>query len=202
MAAKRADVLAKLSIGQVVEGKVTRLAKFGAFVDLGGIDGLIHISQMSYKRINDPSEVLKEGQEVEVEVLKVDEKEGRISLKLQNFNDNPWLKINEKIQEGQIIEGTVKRVTDFGAFVEIGDGIEGLVHISQISEDHINSVSEVVEVGQKVTVKVLEIKKDQERIGLSMKDTEEEIAFEMEADEEELTLGDIFKDKFANLDLK
>ncbi len=202
MAVKRAEVLAKLSVGQVVEGTVTRLAKFGAFVDLGGIDGLIHISQMSYKRINDPSEVLKEGQKVEVEVLKVDEKEGRISLKLENFNDNPWLKINEKIQEGQIIEGTVKRVTDFGAFVEIADGLEGLVHISQISEDHINSVSEVVEVGQKVTVKVLEIKKDLERIGLSMKDTEEEIAFEMEADEEELTLGDIFKDKFANLDLK
>ncbi|MDM8534823.1 S1 RNA-binding domain-containing protein, partial [Clostridiaceae bacterium HSG29] len=202
MAAKRKEVLAKLAVGQVVEGTVTRLAKFGAFVDLGGIDGLIHISQMSYKRINDPSEVLKEGQKVEVEVLKVDEKEGRISLKLENFNDNPWLKINEKIQEGQIIEGTVRRVTDFGAFVEIAEGLEGLVHISQMSEDHIDSVAELVEVGQKVTVKVLEIKKDQERIGLSMKDTVEEIAFEMEDDEEELTLGDIFKDKFANLDLK
>jgi len=202
MAVKRAEVLAKLAVGQVVEGTVTRLAKFGAFVDLGGIDGLIHISQMSYKRINDPSEVLKEGQKVEVQVLKVDEKEGRISLKLENFNDNPWLKINEKIQEGQIIEGTVKRVTDFGAFVEITEGLEGLVHISQMSEDHIDSVSELVEVGQKVTVKILEIKKDQERIGLSMKDTEEEIAFEMEEDEEELTLGDIFGDKFANLDLK
>jgi ribosomal protein S1 len=202
LAVVKAEILEKLEKGQVIEGTVTRLAKFGAFVDLGGIDGLIHISQMSYKRINHPDEILKEGQKVQVEVLKVDIKEERISLKLETFDDNPWLKINDTIQEGQIIEGTVRRVTDFGAFVEIAESLEGLVHISQISEDHISSVSDVLEVGQKVTVKVLDIKKDQERIGLSMKDTVEEIAFEMEADEAELTLGDIFKDKLSGLKLK
>ncbi len=202
VAVAKKEVLEKLEKGQVIDGTVTRLAKFGAFVDLGGIDGLIHISQMSYKRISHPNEVLKEGQKIQVEVLKVDIKEERISLKLENFEDNPWTKIDSTIQEGEVIEGTVKRVTDFGAFVEIGEGLEGLVHISQISDEHIDSVSEVLEVGQKVTVKVLNIKKDEERIGLSMKDTVEEIAFEMEADEEELTLGDIFKDKFSGLDLK
>ncbi|MEA1974471.1 MAG: S1 RNA-binding domain-containing protein, partial [Bacillota bacterium] len=202
LAVAKKEVLEKLEKGQVIEGTVTRLAKFGAFVDLGGIDGLIHISQMSYKRISHPNEVLKEGQKVQIEVLKVDIKEERISLKLENFDDNPWTKIDSTIQEGEVIEGTVKRVTDFGAFVEVAEGLEGLVHISQISDEHVNSVSEVLEVGQKVTVKVLNIKKDEERIGLSMKDTVEEIAFEMEADEEEVTLGDIFKDKFSGLDLK
>ena len=202
LAVAKKEVLEKLEKGQVIDGTVTRLAKFGAFIDLGGIDGLIHISQMSYKRISHPNEVLKEGQKIQVEVLKVDIKEERISLKLENFDDNPWTKIDSTIQEGEVIEGTVKRVTDFGAFVEIAEGLEGLVHISQISDEHIDSVSEVLEVGQKVTVKVLNIKKDEERIGLSMKDTVEEIAFEMEADEEELTLGDIFKDKFSGLNLK
>lgn len=198
---KKAEILENLSKGDVVEGTVTRLANFGAFVDLGGIDGLIHISQMSWKRINHPKEVLKEGQKVEVEVLKVDAKEERISLKLENFNDNPWNDIGTTIQEGQVVDGVVKRITSFGAFVEITDGIEGLVHISQISDDHISSVEEVLEEGQEVQVKVLNIKKDQERIGLSIKDTVEEVAYEMEDDEDDLTLGDIFKDKLSGLKL-
>ncbi len=198
---KKAEILENLEKGDIIEGTVTRLANFGAFVDLGGIDGLIHISQMSWKRINHPKEVLKEGQKVKIEVLKVNVKEERISLKLENFDDNPWKDIEDKLQEGQVVKGIVKRITGFGAFVEVIDGLEGLVHISQISDDHVNNVEDVLEVGQEIDVKVLNIKKDEERIGLSIKDTVEEVAYEMEEDESNLTLGDIFKDKLSGLKL-
>jgi ribosomal protein S1 len=198
---KKAEILDELEKGDIIEGTVTRLANFGAFVDLGGIDGLIHISQMSWKRINHPKEILKEGQKVKVEVLKVNAKEERISLKLENFDDNPWKDIESKLVEGQVVKGTVKRITGFGAFVEVIDGLEGLVHISQISDDHVDNVEDVLEVGQEVDVKVLNIKKDEERIGLSIKDTVEEVAYEMEEDESSLTLGDIFKDKLSGLKL-
>lgn len=198
---KKAEILDELEKGDIIEGTVTRLANFGAFVDLGGIDGLIHISQMSWKRINHPKEVLKEGQKVKVEVLKVNAKEERISLKLENFDDNPWKDIESKLQEGQVVKGTVKRITGFGAFVEVIDGLEGLVHISQISDEHVDNVEDVLEVGQEIDVKVLNIKKDEERIGLSIKDTVEEVAYEMEEDESSLTLGDIFKDKLSGLKL-
>ncbi len=198
---KKAEILDELEKGDVIEGTVTRLANFGAFVDLGGIDGLIHISQMSWKRINHPKEILKEGQEVKVEVLKVNAKEERISLKLENFDDNPWKDIEAKLVEGQVVKGTIKRITGFGAFVEVIDGLEGLVHISQISDDHVDNVEDVLEVGQEIDVKVLNIKKDEERIGLSIKDTVEEVAYEMEEDESSLTLGDVFKDKLSGLKL-
>jgi ribosomal protein S1 len=198
---KKAEILDELEKGDVIEGTVTRLANFGAFVDLGGIDGLIHISQMSWKRINHPKEILKEGQKVKVEVLKVNAKEERISLKLENFDDNPWKDIENKLVEGQVVKGTVKRITGFGAFVEVIEGLEGLVHISQISDDHVDNVEDVLEVGQEVDVKVLNIKKDEERIGLSIKDTVEEVAYEMEEDESNLTLGDVFKDKLSGLKL-
>jgi ribosomal protein S1 len=198
---KKAEILEELEKGDIIEGTVTRLANFGAFVDLGGIDGLIHISQMSWKRINHPKEVLKEGQKVKVEVLKVNAKEERISLKLENFDDNPWKDIESKLVEGQVVKGTVKRITGFGAFVEVIDGLEGLVHISQISDDHVDNVEDVLEVGQEIDVKVLNIKKDEERIGLSIKDTVEEVAYEMEEDESSLTLGDVFKDKLSGLKL-
>ena len=198
---KKAEILDELEKGDVIEGTVTRLANFGAFVDLGGIDGLIHISQMSWKRINHPKEVLKEGQKVKVEVLKVNAKEERISLKLENFDDNPWKDIEAKLVEGQVVKGTIKRITGFGAFVEVIDGLEGLVHISQISDDHVDNVEDVLEVGQEIDVKVLNIKKDEERIGLSIKDTVEEVAYEMEEDESSLTLGDVFKDKLSGLKL-
>jgi len=201
MKVQKAEILDTLEKGDIIEGTVTRLANFGAFVDLGGIDGLIHISQMSWKRINHPKDVLKEGQKVTIEVLKVNAKEERISLKLENFDDNPWKDIASKLQEGEIIEGTVKRITGFGAFVEVIEGLEGLVHISQISEDHINNVEDVLEVGQKINVKILNIKVDEERIGLSIKDTVEEVAYEMEEDDSSLTLGDIFKDKLSGLKL-
>jgi len=198
---KKAEILEELEKGDIIEGTVTRLANFGAFVDLGGIDGLIHISQMSWKRINHPKEVLKEGQKVKVEVLKVNAKEERISLKLENFDDNPWKDIESKLVEGQVVKGTVKRITGFGAFVEVIDGLEGLVHISQISDDHVDNVEDVLEVGQEIDVKVLNIKTDEERIGLSIKDTVEEVAYEMEEDESSLTLGDVFKDKLSGLKL-
>ncbi|HKL41443.1 MAG TPA: 30S ribosomal protein S1 [Clostridia bacterium] len=198
---KKAEILDELEKGDVIEGTVTRLANFGAFVDLGGIDGLIHISQMSWKRINHPKEILKEGQKVKVEVLKVNAKEERISLKLENFDDNPWKDIEAKLVEGQVVKGTIKRITGFGAFVEVIDGLEGLVHISQISDDHVDNVEDVLEVGQEIDVKVLNIKKDEERIGLSIKDTVEEVAYEMEEDESSLTLGDVFKDKLSGLKL-
>ncbi|MGM0378138.1 MAG: 30S ribosomal protein S1 [Bacillota bacterium] len=197
--AKKEEILNTLSKDDVVKGTVTRLADFGAFVDLGGIDGLIHISQMSYQRIDHPSEVLKSGDKVNVKVLKVDKERERVSLKLDKFDDNPWNNVEKNYKTGDVVKGLVKRITDFGAFVELEKGIEGLVHISQISDQHVENVEDELEVGQEIDVKILNVKKDRERIGLSIKDTVDETAYQNEDTEDDLTLGDKFADKFDGL---
>ncbi|HIW88363.1 MAG TPA: 30S ribosomal protein S1, partial [Candidatus Ligilactobacillus excrementipullorum] len=135
--AKRQEIMSKLAAGDVVEGKVARLTNFGAFVDLGGVDGLVHVSEISYERVGKPSDVLKVGEDVKVKVLSVDPEKDRISLSIKQTLPQPWDDINEKVAEGDVIEGTVKRLTSFGAFVEVFPGVEGLVHISQISHKHI-----------------------------------------------------------------
>ncbi|MGN7361330.1 30S ribosomal protein S1 [Bacillus safensis] len=204
---KKQDFLQKLEVGSVIDGKVQRLTDFGAFVDIGGIDGLVHISQLSHAHVEKPSDVVEEGQEVKVKVLAVDRDNERISLSIKETLPGPWSQIGEKVKQGDVLEGTVQRLVSFGAFVEILPGVEGLVHISQISHKHIGTPQEVLEEGQ--TVKVLDVNEDEERISLSIRDLEENPEKQIEEDyrqyqaKEENTsgfqLGDLIGDKLNKL---
>jgi small subunit ribosomal protein S1 len=166
-------VLEGLKVGQELEGTVQRLTPFGAFVNIGGIDGLVHISEMSWQHIDHPSEVVSEGEQVKVQILKLDPQSDRISLSLKATQPGPWQKLGEDLQVGSIVSGKVQRITNFGAFVEVAPGIEGLVHISQVAHRHIATPHEVLKEGQEVQVKILEINPSDKRISLSIKDTEE-----------------------------
>ena len=159
-----------LKKGEKRMGKVSRLAAFGAFVDLGGADGLIHISQLSWKNVKDPSEILTVGDLIEVTVMDFDKEKGRISLGIKDEKLNPWNVVATNYKTGDVVEGTVVRLLDFGAFVQIESGIDGLVHISQISEDRISKPSDVLKVGEKVKVKILEINEKDKRMSLSIKE--------------------------------
>ncbi|MBW1605549.1 30S ribosomal protein S1 [Lactobacillus sp. Sy-1] len=170
----REKIMDKLTVGEVVEGKVARLTDFGAFVDLGGIDGLVHVSEISYERVAKPSDVLKVGEEVKVKVLSVDEDRDRIALSIKQTQPQPWDDIESKAPKGSVLEGTVKRLVDFGAFVEVFPGVEGLVHISQISHKHVATPGDVLKVGQKVEVKVLDVQPENHRLALSMRALEPE----------------------------
>jgi small subunit ribosomal protein S1 len=168
-ASKKQEILDRLSPGEIIEGKVQRLTDFGAFVDIGGVDGLVHVSQLSHNRVENPSEMLSEGETVKVKVLSVDRDNDRISLSIKETQPGPWEKASSSIEPGSIIEGTVKRLVTFGAFVEVASGIEGLVHISEIANRHIGNPSEVLKEGQKVSVKVLDINSNDKRMSLSIK---------------------------------
>lgn len=211
--AQRKEAMDKLTVGETVEGKVARLTNFGAFIDLGGVDGLVHVSEISYDHVNKPSDVLKVGQDVKVKVLDVDEEHGRISLSIKQTLSQPWDEVGEKIAEGDVLDGTVKRLTSFGAFVEVMPGVEGLVHISQISHKHIATPNEVLEPGQEVKVKVLSVDPAAHRLALSIKALQEKPAAEksapkknnnnakkVEIPEEEtgFTLGDIIGDELKD----
>lgn len=176
--ANKKAVLDKLVVGDVVEGKVARLTNFGAFIDLGGVDGLVHVSEISFERVGKPSDVLKVGQDVKVKVLAVDPEKDRISLSIKQTLPQPWDNITEKVAEGDVLEGTVKRLTSFGAFVEVFPGVEGLVHISQISHKHIATPNEVLASGEKVKVKVLNVNAEEHRLALSIKALQEKLAAE------------------------
>ncbi|MCF2544538.1 30S ribosomal protein S1 [Ligilactobacillus ruminis] len=176
--ANKKAILDKLVVGDVVEGKVARLTNFGAFIDLGGVDGLVHVSEISFERVGKPSDVLKVGQDVKVKVLAVDPERDRISLSIKQTLPQPWDNITEKVAEGDVLEGTVKRLTSFGAFVEVFPGVEGLVHISQISHKHIATPNEVLASGEKVKVKVLNVNAEEHRLALSIKALQEKPAAE------------------------
>ncbi len=169
----RAEVFGKLEVGSVVTGKVARITSFGAFVDLGGVDGLIHLTELSHERNVSPKSVVTVGEDVEVKVLAIDEEAGRVSLSLKATTPGPWDGVEQKLAAGDVIEGKVKRLTDFGAFVEVLPGIDGLVHISQISHKRVENPKDVLSVGQDVTVKVLEVNAENERVSLSIKALEE-----------------------------
>lgn len=209
--AKRQAVMEKLVAGDVVEGKVARLTNFGAFIDLGGVDGLVHVSEISYERVNKPADALKVGQEVKVKVLSVDAEKGRISLSIKQTLPEPWEQVPEQVAEGDVLEGTVKRLTSFGAFVEVLPGVEGLVHISQISHKHIATPNKVLTSGEKVQVKVLSVDAADHRLALSIKALQEKPAVEkkeaapkkeekVEIPEEDtgFTLGDIVGDQLKD----
>ncbi|WDF81592.1 30S ribosomal protein S1 [Lacticaseibacillus pabuli] len=165
----RKEIFNKLSVGDVIEGKVARLTNFGAFVDLGGVDGLVHVSEISFDHVNKPSDVLKAGQEVTVKVLNLDPEKNRISLSIKAALPEPWTNIEDKAAAGSVLEGKVRRLTSFGAFVEVFPGVEGLVHISQISHEHIATPADVLKEGQDVKVKVLSVDPDAHRLALSIK---------------------------------
>jgi small subunit ribosomal protein S1 len=202
-ARKKEETLNNLQVGEVLEGTVQRLTDFGAFVDIGGVDGLVHVSELAWHRVEHPSDVLSEGDTVKVKVLKVDRENERISLSIKETQPGPWDQVSDHLQPGDIVTGTVKRLVSFGAFVEVYPGVEGLVHISQISRRHIATPSEVLEEGQEVRVKVLDLKPEQKRVSLSIKEADQE---EVRSEQVErtntgmnLTLGDVIGDQLRRL---
>jgi small subunit ribosomal protein S1 len=169
----RQAILDRLSPGDVVEGKISNIVDFGAFVDLDGMDGLIHISELSWTHVNHPSEVLEIGQPVEVKVLDIDRDRQRISLGLKQTQSDPWQQVLETYGEGDVVEGKVTKVVTFGAFVEILPGVEGLVHISELAPHHVENPREVVSQGDSVRVKIIEVDAERRRLSLSLKRVED-----------------------------
>ncbi len=207
---KKAELLASIKEGDQLEGNVARLTNFGAFVDLGGIDGLVHVSEISHGHVGKPSDVLAVGDTVNVAVLSIDPTTERISLSIKDTLPGPWDNIEEKAQVGATLEGTVKRLTSFGAFVEVFPGVEGLVHISQISHKHIATPHEVLHEGDTVQVKVLEVNPTDHRIALSIKALEEkpeakkaeepEESYELPEESTGFTMGDILGDAMKDVE--
>lgn len=209
--AKKAELLSSLSEGDVIEGTIARLTNFGAFVDIGGVDGLVHVSELSHEHVDKPEDVVSVGDKVNVKVKSVEQDSERISLSIKDTLPSPFESIKGQIHADSIIEGRVVRLTDFGAFVEIAAGVQGLVHISEISRKHIGTPSEVLEPNQEVTVKVLSIDEESERISLSIKaalpeeevlqidDDESRDYIENNDDDDNPTLGEVFGDKLKNL---
>jgi small subunit ribosomal protein S1 len=169
----RQAILDRLSPGDVIEGQISNIVDFGAFVDLDGMDGLIHISELSWSHVNHPSEVLDIGQTVKVKVLDIDRDRQRISLGLKQTQSDPWQQVLDSYREDDVVEGRVAKVVTFGAFVEILPGVEGLVHISELAAHHVENPREVVSQGQAVNVRILEIDGDRRRLSLSLKRVEE-----------------------------
>ncbi len=200
---QKSQILHSIQVGQIIEGTVQRLTNFGAFVDIGGIDGLVHISQLSYQHIDKPSDVVEEGQKVQVKVLGVDHENERISLSIKETLPGPWAGLAEKAPKGTILEGVVKRLVSYGAFIEVFPGVEGLVHISQISHKHIGTPNEVLSEGEQVKVKVLEVNENDQRLSLSIKELEEKYVevtdYELPEESKGFQLGDMIGDQLKNL---
>lgn len=198
---QKQELLQTIEEGQVLEGTIQRITSFGAFVDLGGVDGLVHISQLAHEHVEQVSDVVTEGETIQVEVLSIDRDNERISLSRKKVLPGPWTKIDEEISPGDTLEGTVKRLVSFGAFVEVLPGVEGLVHISQIADRHIGTPEEVLEVDQVVKVKVLSVDVEEKRISLSIKVLEEEQAteelkqYEKTDEQSSFQLGDLIGDR-------
>ena len=186
-----------LKEGEKRSGVVKKLVKYGAFVDIGGVEGLIHLSDLSWERVNRPEEVVKEGDKVEVFIGTVDKEKERLSLILKDVTKEPWAVHTDDIKEGDIIEGTVVRFMSFGAFIELFDGVEGLVHITEITDENIAKPSDALELNQKVKVKVLSVNKEERKIALSIKDaveTSKEYLEYVDNEEEGTSLADLLKD--------
>jgi 4-hydroxy-3-methylbut-2-enyl diphosphate reductase len=195
---KRKLLWQNIDKGSVIDGEVKRLTNFGAFVDIGGIDGLVHISDLTWGRIGHPSEVVQIGDKIKVKVIDFDQDKSKVSLSLKLTSPEPWTAVDEKYNAGDITQGKVVRLADFGAFVELEPGLDGLVHISQISDKHISKPSQEVHVGQIVDVKILEINKESKRISLSIKEAKEGQVNEeivVPQNDELATIGDIIETK-------
>jgi small subunit ribosomal protein S1 len=184
------QLLDNLSVGDRVTGYVSSLADFGAFVNIQGVDGLVHLSELSWDHVDHPSDLVKVGQELEVEVISIDEEKRRIGLSMRRLQDNPWIEKAEEIQEGQLIQGTITNLTDFGAFARIEDtDLEGLIHISELSMDRVGHPSEIVSVGETLALRVISLDMERHRIGLSLEkvDSDEYADIDLEQIQEELT---------------
>ncbi len=168
-AGERAGILQRLQPGDSVDGIITNLCDFGAFVDLGGLEGLIHISELSWGRVGHPADILERGQNVHVHVLEIERQAGRIALSMKRLHPDPWATVTERYQVGQVVEGEITNVVDFGAFACIEDGLEGLIHVSELAEGHFLHPRNVVCEGQRVTAHVLSIDSRARRLGLSLR---------------------------------
>ncbi|WP_333859424.1 30S ribosomal protein S1 [Clostridium sp.] len=192
-----------LSKGDKVEGRVSRITNFGVFIDLGGVEGLAHISELSWKKVKNPSEVVSVGDKLNVYVLNLDRDRNRISLSVKRVLNSPWENIGERYKVNDIVEGVVSKVIGIGAFVEIEPGLEGLVHISQISQEHVTAPEEILKVGDKVKVKILNVDEKASRISLSIKEAEDKFSSNfkeyLDEDSDKITLGDLFKDKLKDI---
>ena len=184
---QKARLLTELREGEVRHGVVSSLCDFGAFVDLGGADGLIHLSELSWRRVRHPREVLSLGQEVDVYVLGIDRERRRIALSLKRLQKEPWSQAEEKYQVGQLVTCTITKLTDFGAFARLDEDIEGLVHISELSDEHVEHPSEVLKEGQEVALRIIRIDVSRQRIGLSLRRVEEEEFAEPDSQESDQT---------------
>ena len=169
----RDNFLEHLKVGEIKEGVISSLVPFGAFVDLGGMDGLVHVSELSWKHIDSPGQVVKVGDEVKVKVLEVDLERERISLSLKATERDPWTEFAESHQIGELVYGKVSKVVPFGSFIQIGEGIEGLVHISEMAEHHVDNAEQVVQPDEELWVKIIEIDLERRRISLSIKQAAE-----------------------------
>ncbi|WP_342463186.1 30S ribosomal protein S1 [Ureibacillus sp. FSL K6-8385] len=200
---RKRELLESIKPGDILNGTVQRIAPFGAFVDIGGVDGLVHISQIAHEHVEDINTVLKEGQEVKVKVLSVDPANERISLSIKETLPGPWENIADRVEKGQVLTGKVKRLVSFGAFVEVFPGVEGLVHISQISQKHINTPHEVLKEGQEVQVKVLDVNEKEKRLSLSIKALEEnpkeEINYELPEEATGFSISEVIGDQLKKL---
>ncbi|CEG22588.1 hypothetical protein BN1080_01519 [Planococcus massiliensis] len=198
---QKVEVMETIHAGDVLTGKVQRIASFGAFVDIGGVDGLVHISQLSHEHVEKVSDVVTEGQEVQVKVLSVDRDSERISLSIKDTLPGPWDSIEDKAPKGSVHDGKVKRLVSYGAFVEVLPGVEGLVHISQIAHKHIGTPHEVLSEGQEVQVKVLDVNKEDKRLSLSIKELQEKEReqdfsnYEMPEESSGFSISDVIGDK-------
>ena len=202
--AAKEEVIAKIEEGQRISGTVTKLMPYGAFVEIGGVEGLVHNNDLSWVRIKHPSDVVKEGDKVDVVVLSVDKETGKIALSLKDMTTDPWLVQVSGLEVGQNVDAVITRLTAFGAFARIAENVEGLIHISQISTKRIHKVEEALEVGQTVKAKIVTLDKENKKVGLSMKQVAEEADDEMvqaymqnDDSEDHATLGDVFDNTLA-----
>lgn len=201
---EKEDLFNSLEVGQKRHGKVTKIMSYGAFVDLGGLEGLVHINNLSWKRVESVEDMLQEGQEVDVYVLDVDTETRRIALALKDINKDPWQLISEDVYVDDVITGKVVRIIERGAFLEIREGVEAFLPISELSEDRVMKVTNVVNVDDEVKVKVLNFNPENRRMLVSKKEAErepeEDYTEYLEVEESLGTLGDLFKEKFKGLD--
>lgn len=197
---KKKELMDQLQVGEMRQGVVTKLMKFGAFVDLGGVEGLIYLDDLAWRRVNHPSEVVSEGDQVTVYISNIDKKNAKIGLVLKKVDEDPWQGAAGYYKVDDLVEGTVVRLVDFGAFVEVEAGIEGLVHLSEISSERIRKPSDVLKVGDRVQAVIRSIDEKNKKLSLSIKDAEGQApeGVELARAEKGTTLGDLFGDKFKD----
>ncbi|MBP3906491.1 MAG: S1 RNA-binding domain-containing protein, partial [Peptostreptococcaceae bacterium] len=200
---EKEDLFNSLEVGQKRTGKVSKIMSYGAFIDLGGVEGLAHINELAWHRINSVEEIVKEGQEVDVYVINVDKENKKIALAIKDINNDPWNSIKEEMQVGDIINVNVLKLIERGAFVEVKLGVEAFLPISELSEERVVKVSNVVNPGDEIPVMIIELNTKNKRMVVSLKEAtkepEEDYSEFLQTEDSLGSLGELFKDKFKNL---